>query len=104
MLDLDKLSYLKKDKSEDGIQGQKQIAKNKKDLETVKRMIIYLRCNYCKTPLLSRIYSLKFAGLEQFFCCNECRSAFTYASFSVIHFIIQEKNCTIKSTNNRKQD
>lgn len=84
MLDLDKLSYLKKDKSEDGIQlytlidrkGQKQIAKNKKDLETAKRMIIYLRFNYCKTPLLSRIYSLNFAGLERFFCCNECRSVY----------------------------
>jgi uncharacterized protein with PIN domain len=84
MLDLHKLAYLKNDKSEDGIQlytlidhkGQKQIAKNKKDLETAKGMTIYIRCNYCKTPLLERIYLLKFANLERFFCCKECRSVY----------------------------
>ena len=84
MLDLNKLAYLKKDKSKDGRQlytlidhtAQKQLAENKKELETAEGMTIYLRCNYCKTPLLGRIYALKFADLERFFCCNECRSAY----------------------------
>lgn len=83
MLDLNKLAYLKKDKMENGRQlytldhkTQKQLAENKKDLETAKGMTIYLSCNYCKTPLLSRIYAFKFASLERFFCCKECRSAY----------------------------
>jgi DNA-binding Lrp family transcriptional regulator len=84
MVDLNKLAYLKKDRREYGRQlyalidhkAQKQLAQNKKDLQTAERMIIYLRCNYCKTPLLGRIYALKFADLERFFCCNECRSAY----------------------------
>jgi DNA-binding Lrp family transcriptional regulator len=84
MVDLNKLAYLKKDRNEDGRQlytlidhkTQKQLAKNKKDLQTAKRMITYLRCDYCKTPLLGRIYALKFSSLERFFCCIECRSAY----------------------------
>jgi Lrp/AsnC family leucine-responsive transcriptional regulator len=32
-------------------------------------------CDYCKTPL-ARMFALKIANFERFFCCRECRSAY----------------------------
>lgn len=35
-----------------------------------------VKCDYCKTPLARKMYLLKFANLERFFCCNECKVAY----------------------------
>jgi DNA-binding Lrp family transcriptional regulator len=76
IVDFDKvLSYaLKKDSST----AQHSITNRKKyfDLKSAKRVTVNLNCNYCNTPLLGKIYTFKFASLERFFCCKECRTAY----------------------------
>ena len=46
------------------------------DLRHAIRVSVDLNCNYCNTPLLGKMYTFKFANLEQFFCCKECRLAY----------------------------
>lgn len=45
-------------------------------LRRAKKVTINLNCNYCNTPLLGKMYTFKFANLERFFCCKECRLAY----------------------------
>jgi DNA-binding Lrp family transcriptional regulator len=39
-------------------------------------MIVKLKCDYCKNPILAKLHIFKFANYERFFCCNECRMAY----------------------------
>lgn len=77
IVDFDKvLSYALKIK--DSSIAQQSIKNRKKyfDLKRAKRVTVNLSCNYCNTPLLGKIYTFKFASLERFFCCKECRTAY----------------------------
>lgn len=98
ILDFDKLTYLKKGKSENSTQhdvlikqkNQQQLAKNNKYLETSTRIAVNLKCNYCKTPLLGKLYVYKFANIERFFCCKECRTAYNKKYGARIKSIIKK--------------
>jgi Lrp/AsnC family leucine-responsive transcriptional regulator len=46
------------------------------DLRRAKKVTVNLNCNYCNTPLLGKMYTFKFANIERFFCCKECRLAY----------------------------
>jgi Lrp/AsnC family leucine-responsive transcriptional regulator len=47
-----------------------------KTINAAKRISVSLTCNYCNTPLLGRMYVFKFANIQRFFCCPECRSSY----------------------------
>ncbi len=63
-------------------QQHQQLSSRKKqhrkdfDIEIDKRMALNIKCDYCKTPLAGKIYLLKFANFERFFCCNPCKVAY----------------------------
>jgi Lrp/AsnC family leucine-responsive transcriptional regulator len=42
----------------------------KKDLE------IQLECDFCKGPISGKTHVLKFADIERFFCCFNCRTSY----------------------------
>ena len=42
----------------------------KKDLE------IQLECDFCKGPISGKTHVLKFANIERFFCCFNCRTSY----------------------------
>jgi DNA-binding Lrp family transcriptional regulator len=46
------------------------------DLRRAEKVTVSLNCNYCHTPLLGKMYTFKFANIERFFCCKECRLAY----------------------------
>lgn len=48
----------------------------KKTIARAKRISVRVRCNYCKIPLFGKMYVFKFANIERFFCCAECRLAY----------------------------
>lgn len=35
-----------------------------------------IQCDYCKNPLFAKMFALKIANFERFFCCSECRFAY----------------------------
>ncbi len=86
ILDFDKLIYyLKKGKNDKGInhgvlikqkKQQQQLTKNNNDLQNAERIAVNLKCDTCKNPILVRTYALKFANIERFFCCTECRTLY----------------------------
>jgi DNA-binding Lrp family transcriptional regulator len=96
ILDVDKISYGPKRKKMknnnspelDSIEAdyyyRNKLVKNKNDssnnvkktINTAKRISVSLTCNYCNTPLLGRVYVFKFANIQRFFCCVECRSSY----------------------------
>jgi Lrp/AsnC family leucine-responsive transcriptional regulator len=41
-----------------------------------KNMLINLMCDYCKGPVEGAPSTLKFGGLERFFCCTSCRGLY----------------------------
>lgn len=51
--------------------GERDIASRLK-----RGMIVKLKCDYCKNPILAKLHVFKFANYERFFCCNECRMAY----------------------------
>lgn len=91
ILDLDKLSYYAKGKKVQNNSSEldsmvadytQKLIKNENDLNSLKtinaakRISVNIKCNYCKISLLGRMYVFKFANIERFFCCAECRSAY----------------------------
>lgn len=42
----------------------------KKDLQ------ILLECNFCEGPISGKTHILKFANIERFFCCANCRASY----------------------------
>jgi DNA-binding Lrp family transcriptional regulator len=87
ILDPDKLSYETNVEGERGKQLesivnhiQDQIINNTRletsDIRIDRRLSAKLDCDYCKTPLFAKMFALKIANFERFFCCKECRSAY----------------------------
>jgi DNA-binding Lrp family transcriptional regulator len=90
IIDFDIVSYNVKDRNNKGIHINQHntgiinatrksiINKSKKysDLRYAEKVAVSINCNYCHTPLLGRMYTFKFANIERFFCCKECRSAY----------------------------
>ena len=87
ILDLDKLSYKSNTDSDTTaqldtiIQHTKQeiIPKTKSKYSGIKidrGLNVKISCDYCKNPLFVKMFALKFANFERFFCCKECRVAY----------------------------
>jgi DNA-binding Lrp family transcriptional regulator len=91
ILDLDKLSYHAKGKKVQNNSSEldsmvadytHRLVRNKNDLNSLKiinaakRISVHIKSNYCNIPLLGRMYIFKFANIERFFCCAECRLAY----------------------------
>jgi DNA-binding Lrp family transcriptional regulator len=55
-----------------------QSIQNKKESENKikKGMVFQLKCDFCRGPISGKMQVLKFANLERFFCCTECRSSY----------------------------
>jgi DNA-binding Lrp family transcriptional regulator len=55
-----------------------QSIQNKKESENKikKGMVFQLKCDFCRGPISGKMKVLKFANLERFFCCTECRSSY----------------------------
>ncbi len=56
--------------------GAKKKQSKNSDSQIGKEIAVNVKCDYCKTPLAAKMYLLKFANLERFFCCNECKVAY----------------------------
>jgi DNA-binding Lrp family transcriptional regulator len=41
-----------------------------------KNLEIQLECDFCKGPVSGRTHVLKFADIERFFCCFNCRTSY----------------------------
>ena len=85
ILDLDKLTYQamkRKVQNNAGldaiIEHARQLDKKNRssDIQIDKQVKVKLNCDYCKIPLFTKMFTLKFGNLERFFCCKECRSAY----------------------------
>jgi DNA-binding Lrp family transcriptional regulator len=35
-----------------------------------------VKCDHCKTPIVNRMYTLKFGEHERFFCCDACKDVY----------------------------
>jgi|ERR671910_3389891 Lrp/AsnC family leucine-responsive transcriptional regulator len=95
IVDFDIVSYKVKDSNHKGIHVNQldtsiinatrqsfNDSKKYMDLRRAEKVTVNLNCNYCHTPILGRMYTFKFANIERFFCCKECRLAYQkrYAS------------------------
>ena len=49
----------------------RQLVQKRKD-----RISLNVKCDHCKTPIINRMYTLKFGEHERFFCCDACRNAY----------------------------
>lgn len=58
------------------LSGKKKQESKDFDIQIGKEIAINIECDYCKTPLAGKMYLFKFANLERFFCCNECKVAY----------------------------
>ena len=88
ILDLNKITYTNKNRNNkrqdiaDIVARYKRAyqqphdGKKKKLIKGEKGIAVIHNCDYCKTPLTSKMYMLKFAAFERFFCCNECKMAY----------------------------
>lgn len=88
ILDLNKITYPNRNKNNKrrGIAyikarykqdyQQTQDNKKKKSIKVEKGIAVTYNCNYCKTPLASKMHMFKVAAFERFFCCNECKMAY----------------------------
>src|SRR5665648_419230 len=41
-----------------------------------KNLEIQLECDFCKCPISGKTHVLKFANIERFFCCFNCRTSY----------------------------
>ena len=41
-----------------------------------KNLEIQLECDFCKGPVSGKTHILKFADIERFFCCSNCRTSY----------------------------
>lgn len=41
-----------------------------------KNLEIQLECDFCKGPVSGKTHVLKFADIERFFCCSNCRTSY----------------------------
>lgn len=41
-----------------------------------KDLSILLECNFCEGPISGKTHVLKFANIERFFCCANCRNSY----------------------------
>jgi Lrp/AsnC family leucine-responsive transcriptional regulator len=41
-----------------------------------KNLEIQLKCDFCKGPISGKTHVLKFADIERFFCCFNCRTSY----------------------------
>lgn len=41
-----------------------------------KNLEIQLECDFCKGPVSGKTHVLKFANIERFFCCSNCRTSY----------------------------
>ena len=104
IVDLDKLSYQAKKNIQTNamldpiVRHGRQLDANKKmmtKLQSDKLVKVKLNCDYCKTPIFSKMHTLKFANFERFFCCKECKTAYKKRNTGRIEAIIkryQESN------------
>ena len=88
ILDLNKITYTNKNRNNkrqdiaDIVARYKRAyqqphdGKKKKLIKVEKGIAVIHNCDYCKTPLTSKMYMLKVAAFERFFCCNECKMAY----------------------------
>lgn len=78
----DKSTYIAKIRAEYEQQQHQQLSSRKMqerkdfDIQIDKRTALNIKCDYCKTPLAGKMYLLKFANFERFFCCKECKVAY----------------------------
>lgn len=66
------------------------INKKMSGLQSDKLVRVLVNCDYCKTPLLSKMFKLKFANFERFFCCKECKSAYNKRNAGRIEAIVKK--------------
>jgi len=74
-----------------------QIIKNKREEsenKIRKGLGIQLKCEFCKGPISGRTHVLKFANLERFFCCTECRSAYKKKYSGRIEALMKKRMAT----------
>ncbi len=74
---------------------------------------LLVNCDYCKTPLFSKMFMLKFANFERFFCCKECKSAYKRKNAGRMEAIVKKyqksnrrnfsRYCTIESNFTRNE-
>lgn len=92
ILDLNKITYANRNKNNNkrrdiadilarykqGYQQPQNSKKSKKKnfIHIEKGIAVTHNCDYCKTPLASKMYMFKVAAFERFFCCNECKMAY----------------------------
>lgn len=72
-----------------------QLLQTKKDIEsssTTNGISLNVKCNHCKTPIVNRLYTLKFGNHERFFCCDACRKAYKEKYGSRINAISNRHN------------
>jgi DNA-binding Lrp family transcriptional regulator len=75
------------------IQNKNEESKNK----IKKGMVIQLKCDFCRGPISGKTHVLKFANLERFFCCTECRSAYKKKYSGRIEALMKSPTNNIKS-------
>lgn len=80
ILDLNKL-YISKKKNSNNFEIDSLI----KYQEYIKQQLVQkrkdgislnIKCSHCKTPIVNRMYTLKFGDHERFFCCDACRDVY----------------------------
>jgi DNA-binding Lrp family transcriptional regulator len=88
ILDLNKITYTNKNRNNkrqdiaDIVARYKRACqqphdgKKKKLIKVEKGIAVIHNCDHCKNPLTSKMYMLKVAAFERFFCCNECKMAY----------------------------
>lgn len=101
LIDFDKLSCQTKKNIQTNatldsiVRYGRQVDANKKMMMTklpsnkLVKMKVKLNCDYCKTPLLAKMHTLKFANFERFFCCKECKIAYKKRNAGRIEAIIK---------------
>lgn len=107
IVDFDKVSYRVKDRNHKGIHVNeldssvmdttRLVTNDRKkyiDLRRAEKVTVSLNCNYCHTPLLGKMYTFKFANIERFFCCKECKLAYQKRYAARIRAIIKRHNPT----------
>jgi Lrp/AsnC family leucine-responsive transcriptional regulator len=56
------------------LQQQRQNRQSTKIQDKIKKgILVKLKCDFCKGPILGEPPIMKFANYERFFCCNSCK-------------------------------
>ena len=56
--------------------SQHAVIKSPRTIKKDDGLGVKISCDYCKIPLFVKMFALKFANFERYFCCKECRIAY----------------------------